>query len=172
MGVSPPLSRHWQNPLQTQHCSSQEAAASWSSPARSSHFWTQSLHELNGAFVTSEQVPSFPAVHCAYCRHLSPGWYIMVQAWGGVVPQARSRPWQLVNPQDCTGAGRDVDGGTGVGTAVGGVVLPAGAEVQPAASRAATVGTPHMQRTESGVVHGDHIWCEKSILRGRIYGFI
>jgi hypothetical protein len=87
----------------------------------------QLLQASNWGVVPSWHVP-FDEEQYAYCRHLSPSWYSIVQTWGGLGPHERSRPWHEVNPQ--------VDGvnGDGVVITVGVIegVVPWGVEVQPA----------------------------------------
>jgi hypothetical protein len=138
-----------------QHFSSQEKAAGPSAPAAIWHCSTQVLQAVNFGPVTSLQLP-LPASQEAYCRHLSPIRYSMVHICGASEPHARSRPWQVVNPQ--------VDG-AGVGE-----TFPPGVRVQPPAKSAATSRRPHMQ----GIIAGCLMNITSAVIFAAdpIYGFI
>ena len=136
-----------------QHFSSHAKACCGSLPADLLHCCTQALQLANSGLVTSEQLPSLPEpeVHCAYCRHLSPIWYSMVQASGTWFPHARSRPWQLVNPHAVlTG----FPGDTGVVPRVTFALPLCEAEVQPATSRVTAKTTIKAETLRTGCFMG------------------
>lgn len=126
-----------------QHFPSQEKADWLSEPAPLSHRSMQALQVANIGSVTRVQLPP-PVSHRAYCRHLSPSRYSMVQTWGAFAPQARSRPWQVVSPQEVLPGVPEETGVVGIiGGTTGdtGAGFPGDGEVQPAISRDTIMST-------------------------------
>jgi hypothetical protein len=81
----------------------------------------------------------------------------MVHICGAFVPQARSRPWQVVNPQV---DGPGVSTGRVVGMVAGisvGVTFPPEVSVQPAVMSAAISKRPHIPEIMAGCFMNNHI---------------
>lgn len=97
----------------------------------------------------------------AYCRERSPIRYSIVHICGAFVPQARSRPWQVVKPQvERPGVSDGTVVASGVGIVVGtgvGVTFPSEVSVQPAVMSAATSRRPHIPGIMAGCFMNNHI---------------
>jgi hypothetical protein len=143
-----------------QHFSSQENAAKLSGPAAIWHCSEQALHAVNFGSKTSVQLPP-PVSQLAYFRHLSPIWYRAVHICGAFVPQERSRPWQVVNPQvDGPGVSTVTVVGMVVGVVDGtgvGVTFPPDVRVQPAVMSTAISKRPHIPEIMAGCFMNNHI---------------